>query len=65
MKKEVTDAENIDDAAIHGIEKACVKIRGYGDKIENIAEVLEHWVYMKTVKNEFRMLPNIALRNKV
>ena len=56
MKKEVTDADNI--------EKAYVKICGYGDKIENIAEVLEHWVYMKTVKNEFRMLPNVALRNK-
>ena len=34
MKKEVTDADNI--------EKAYVKICGYGDKIENIAEVLEH-----------------------
>ena len=61
MKKEVTDAENIDDAVIHGIEKACVNIRGYG---ENIAEALEYWVYKKTVKNEFRMLPYTALRNK-
>ncbi len=51
MKKEVTDAEKIDDVVIHGIEKACVKIRGYVDKIENIAEALEYWVYKKTVKN--------------